>query len=177
MPRPYQIRKDEVEKKLISYFQAQAISNPVITLSIGSIAQIIEEKKDRVFRGIKYLEQKGLLDVLSTQSKIKSYRWLGSKEISSSFIARKENNLLDDLSSVFAFYRERIELLEKENAELKKQINETDYEIISTQKLPGDIIVIYRKELRKPCQYHIDQSGNVLNSNELKIHNEQIEQA
>lgn len=176
MARQYIIKKDEVEKKLTAYFQQQTISNSIITLSITNIAQTINEKRDRVFRGIKHLEKKGLLEIISTNSKIKSYKWLGDKEVSSSFINKKESNLLEEMSNLFNLYREKIEALEAENAELRNQLQENDYEIISTQKLPGGIIAIYRKELRKPCQYLIDKSGNVIDSKE-NVPKEQISEA
>jgi len=166
MARTYQIRKDEVENKLITYFQQQSVSNSVITLSITKIAQSISEKRDRVFRGIKGLAQKGLVQIISTNSKIKSYKWLGDKEVSTSFITKKENNLIDEMTNLFNLYREKIAALEKENSLLKKQIEDIDYEVISTQKLPGGIIAIYRREVRQPCKYLIDKSGNVLETKE-----------
>lgn len=165
MARTYQIRKDEVEKKLITYFQQQSTSNLTITLSINKIAQSIDEKKDRVFRGIKNLEKKGLLQVISTNSKIKSYKWLGDTDVSS-LISKKEEILIEEMQHLFNLYREKITSLEKENALLRKQLEENDYDVISTQKLPGGIIVIYRKEARKPYKYSVDKNCNVIEAEE-----------
>lgn len=176
MARSYQIRKDEVEKKLTTYFQQQSTENSLITLSISKIAQFIEEKRDRVFRGIKSLHKKGLLEIISTNSKVKSYKWLGDKEVPTSFISKKESILLEEIQNLFNLYREKITSLEKENDLLRKQVEENDYEVISTQKLPGGIVVIYRKENRNSFKYSIDKNGNVIETEEDTDKN-QLEEA
>lgn len=147
----------------------------MITLSINKIAQFIDEKRDRVFRGIKALEKKGLLQVVSTNSKIKSYKWLGETDVSS-FINKKEEMLLEEMQQLFDLYKEKITLLEKENAVLRKQLEENEYDIISTQKLPGGIVVIYRKETRKPYKYSVDKNCNVIKAQE-DLEHQQAEEA
>jgi len=166
MARTYQIRKEEVEEKLITYFQQQSKSCSIVTLSITKIAQLIEEKRDRVFRCIKILAKKGLLEIISSNSKVKSYKWLGENEVSNSFINKKESNLIEEMQHLFNLYKEKIFSLEQENHNLRKQLEENEYEVISTQKLPGDIVVTYRQETRKSYKYSIDQNCNVIKAEE-----------
>lgn len=170
MARTYEIRKNEVEKKLIQYFEQHCFNDTALTVSITKIALDIEEKKDGVFRCIKSLEKRGLLEVIATVGKIKSYRWLGSHNITASFLEQKERDYLAAFNDLINLYKEKINSLEEQLAWYKKQQDETEYQVISTQKLPGGIVAIYRKEEVNEQKYHIDKNGNVLSNNEQEYY-------